>query len=367
MYDENSYILWLNSIFQISAKKKHELLEYFGSAANIWCAPSGSVRNTGILEPEEMHKLFTHKNSDEYIEKLLIDKEKTGADFIAYNDSRFPELLACIPDSPIGFYILGTLPESKHYFGMVGSRRCTEYGASVAYNISRELVKRDVVIVSGMADGIDSYAHKGAIDGGGKTVAVMGTGIDLCYPTSNRAIKERIIQNGCVISEYPPGTNGTAFTFPVRNRIISGLSQGIAVVEAARRSGSLITAGLALDQGRELFAVPGNINAPSSAGTNDMLKKGANVLTEANDVFQCLGIKKPVSKNIKEKSAKASDTALEGNEKKLCDVIDTVPRSVDELAALTGLEARVLQSTLAMLEIDGLITKMSGQRYVRKI
>lgn len=211
-----------------------------------------------------------------------------------------------------------------------------------------------------MAEGIDSSSHCGALDGGGKTIAVMGTGIDICYPKYNRKLRDRIIENGCILTEYPPGVHGTPFTFPRRNRIISGLSQGVIVVEAAKRSGSLITVTHALDQGRDVFAVPGNITSAHSMGSNNIIKDGAEVLLSADDILNYYNIKK-----TEKKSRKKPELSLDKSEKSVYDYIDLVPQSIEELAVKTGMGTSELQSTLTMLELEGAVQKLSGQRYVR--
>ncbi len=360
MYSENNYIMWLNSLLQINIKQRTKLYEHFGSAEAVWHANSREICHVSGIDSKDMYNIVLKQKNNEYMDSLISDAEKARSRFITRNDNEFPDLLKEIYDCPLGLYIIGQFPKEEPKISIVGSRNCTEYGSSVAYNISKELAKSGVVVVSGMAEGIDSYAHKGAIDGGGKTVAVMGTGIDVCYPRSNRALREKIIQNGCIISEYPPGTRGTAFTFPQRNRIISGLSKGVAVVEAAKRSGSLITVRHAIDQNRDVFVVPGNITSYSSVGCNTLIKEGAEPLLSADDILESYNIKKEVPKK-----AIIPDDSVTADEKTVFECIDLVPQSVEELAAKTGFETRTLQGILLTLELNGLIAKLSGQRYVR--
>ncbi|MBQ9518375.1 MAG: DNA-processing protein DprA [Firmicutes bacterium] len=360
MYTENAYIMWLNSLIDISAANRRRLLEHFGGAKAVWDASSADVSRVAGINSDTMYKIMRTKTGDT-IEKLLKGCEKAGARFVTYKDEEYPDILREIYDWPIGYYIIGEMPDTLYNTAIVGSRTCTEYGRETAYQISKQLAQNGVNIISGMAEGIDGCAHRGALDGGGKTVAVMGTGIDICYPSVHTALRNDIIKNGCIISEFPTGMHGTAFTFPARNRIISGLSRSVAVIEAAERSGSLITANVALDQGREVFAVPGNINSKFSKGTNGLIKQGASVLTSADDILSVYGI----DKKKKTKREKNTNNFTEPNEKSVYDAIDIVPQSVEELAAKTGLDTSTLQSTLMMLEINGHIKKMSGQRYVR--
>ena len=360
MQGENHYLMWLNSLIQISVKNRHRLIDRFGSAEAVWYASSAEISSIAELDSDNMYKLVCSKQQDN-IDTLYRDMEKAGARFITYLDEDYPEALLQIHDYPIGLYVLGEIPDNEYKIGIVGSRNCTEYGMTASYELGKFLAKNDIAVVSGMAEGIDGYAHKGALDGGGLTVAVMGTGIDVCYPKIHRALKQRIVQNGCVLSEFPPGIHGNAFTFPARNRIISGLSQGVAVIEAAARSGSLITADFALEQNRDVFALPGNITSKYSKGTNNLLKSGAQVLTAPEDILEFYNIDiKKQKKNIK-----ILNNSLAPNEKLVYDCIDLVPQSVEEIAAKTKLQTSVLQSTLAMMEINGHVKKLNGQRYVR--
>lgn len=361
MYSENNYMMWLNSLIQIGLKQRSKLIEIFGSAEAIWNAPSKEIRTAAGMNHSSMYNLTVTQHDDAYMEKLLRETEKANARFICRSDSEFPDILKEIYDCPLGLYIIGTFPQQKHKIAVVGSRNCTEYGASAAYNISRQLAENDIVIISGMADGIDSYAHKGALDAGARTIAIMGTGIDLCYPTANRALRDRIAESGCIISEYPPGMRGTAFTFPQRNRIISGLAEGVIVAEAAKRSGSLITAAMALEQGRDVFAVPGNITSKMSTGCNELIKNGAVPLLSANDILEYYNIEKP--KKVKPEAVQ--NTLLTSEEQSVFKHLSTDPMSVEEIAQKTGMETKDLQGILTMLEINGHITKLSGQRYIR--
>ena len=360
MRDENHYLMWLNSLVQVSVKNRHRLLDVFGSAKDVWNASSADVSRIAELNSDNLYKLVRSKD-DENMDELYRGMEKAGARFVTYLDEEYPEALKSISDYPIGFYIIGEMPRREYMIGVVGARSCSEYGMSVSYDIGKCLAKYDIVTVSGMAEGVDAYAHKGALDGGGKTIAVMGTGIDMCYPRGHVKLKAQIAENGCVISEFPPGTHGSSYTFPARNRIISGLSKGVAVIEAAKKSGSLITADFALEQGRTVFALPGNINSRLSVGTNALLKNGAEIITQPEDIpsFYNIDIKK------KEKNKKILNNSLAPNEKLVYDCIDLVPQSAEFVAAQTGLSASETQSTLAMLEIKGLVQRMSGQRYKR--
>ena len=210
-----------------------------------------------------------------------------------------------------------------------------------------------------MADGIDSMAHRGALDGDGFTVAVLGCGADICYPAGNRELMGRIIERGCVISELPPGTRPSKYTFPARNRIISGLSHVVAVMEADERSGTLITVNHALEQGRDVMALPGNITSRLSRGTNRLIKEGAAIITSVGDIMELLGLEE------KEKNSEKSDIPLAREEKLVYDCIHSEPVTVDEIVIKSGSSLREVQYALTMLELKQLVVKMTGQKYVR--
>lgn len=359
MNEENLYIMWLNAIIELNPKQKEDLITAFGSAKAVFEANSHDIKSKININSDDLYKITSAKTKQPP-EKHYEDLVKSGSRFISYLDNDYPYLLSEIPCKPLGLYIIGDMPTQEYKIAIVGSRRCTEYGHTVSYNIAKKLVQSDICIVSGMAEGIDSSSHNGALDGGGKTIAVMGTGIDICYPKYNRKLRERIIENGCILSEYPPGVHGTPYTFPRRNRIISGLSQGVIIVEAAKRSGSSITVNHALDQGRDVFAVPGNITSAHSIGSNQMIKDGAIVLLSADDVLDYYNIKKNEKKNKNKPKPSLDET-----ENSVYNYIDLVPQSIEELAAKTGMDTSELQSTLTMLELDGAVQKLSGQRYVR--
>lgn len=365
---ENYYIMWLNDLSGLTIKRKIELLKVFGSGEGVWNATSKDIKSMTNMHEDDIYKFIKTRNIDkvyEYIEKAY----KLGAKYITYKSSKYPELLKKIDLPPIGFYVLGELPEDNlPKVAFVGSRRCTEYGSSCCYNISKELAGKNIVIVSGMATGIDSMAHKGAIDAGGKTIAVVGTGIDVCYPSNNRGLMENIIKNGCVISEFPLGTKPNSYNFPQRNRIISGLSQAVAVIEAASRSGTLITANFALDYGRDVFALPGNITSKFSEGTNNLIKEGAFPLTSGKDILEVLNIDdRTVENKDLEKNSKKNIFSLASDEKLVYDCIDLNFVNIEEIITKTGLDIKTTQYILTMLELKGLIRKISGERYTKSV
>lgn len=267
----------------------------------------------------------------------------------------YPVLLSLIKDAPELLYYRGDLSVlSLPTVAVVGSRRATEYGKWVAYNLGKRCAEHGVVVVSGMAEGIDSYAHQGALAGGGRTVAVFGTGIDICFPVNNGGLLRQILHDGLVLSEYPPGYPASKYTFPQRNRIISGLSYATVVVEAAISSGSLITAERAAEQGREVYAVPGNINRKTSIGCNKLIADGARPLVFLDDVIADLGIRLHAS------GKKA--VRLTGLERAVHDlVLENGEIRPEEAALLTRASESEIRSAVTLLEMKGLVHYAAGR------
>lgn len=287
--------------------------------------------------------------------------EDNDARIISFWDDDYPALLKTIHDPPALLYVIGHLSE-KTALAVVGSRRCTSAGKQTTSRFSRELADRGIVIVSGLARGIDSAAHAGALEAGGETIAVLGCGVDRIYPSENRGLYRRIAEAGAIISEYLPGTEPLPGHFPGRNRIISGLSQGVLVVEAARGSGSLITAEFSLEQGREVFAVPGPITAPGSSGVNALLKDGARLVTEPQDILNVL---KPGVRTIRPATFTDCLDGLSEEQKSLVEQLSEQPVQVDDLARKSGLTPMELSAILLQLELRGAVLQLPGMRYIR--
>lgn len=269
-------------------------------------------------------------------------------------DPAYPALLAAIHDPPSSLWLRGAAePELLDELGVavVGARSCSAYGRSVARSLSRELAAAGAVVLSGLARGIDGEAHRGALDAGGRTVAVLGCGIDRDYPAAHAELARRIVASGgLVVSEYEPGVEPAPWRFPARNRIIAGLARLTVVVEARTRSGALITADMALEQGRDVMAVPGEITSALSGGTNGLLRQGAAPVTGVRDVLESLGLE------IAEPVAAPLDPAASS----LLDALEAAPRTIDELTTLTGLEAGVVAAALTALELDGRVSTGDG-------
>jgi len=357
---DDKYILWLSRIEGLGGRKILSLLDYFDNISDIFEASPDDFKNIGELSERNVANILSKRDKrliDVYVQEL----NDAGADLITIYNPLYPSLLKEIHDPPACFYMLGELPgDGIPKISVIGSRRCSEYGLTVSRKLGRELAERGAVVVSGMAKGIDSSAHRGALDGGGKTVAVLGCGVDICYPAENRILREQIIHGGCVISEYPMGAKPHPSNFPMRNRIISGLSLATVVVEAAEKSGTLITAGQALDQGREVFAVPGNVTSKLSRGTNALIKQGAALVENYADVFNLLNI--PCEEAV---VTTHESVQLKPEEKVVYDHIGQEPVNAADIMLKSGGQAQTVQYILTMLEIYGLIRKLPGARYIR--
>jgi DNA processing protein len=270
-------------------------------------------------------------------------------------DARYPELLRHIKSPPKRLYCRGDISIlKKRLVALVGARRCSEYGKWAALTLGRKLVAQGIPVVSGMANGIDTWAHTGALKGDGPTVAVLGCGIDICYPKSNRTLMEEIERRGLIISEYPPGTHPERFTFPARNRIISGISVATVIVEAGAASGSLITAGHAAEQGREIYAMPGNIDRPGSLGCNCLIRDGAIPLTTFDDILIDLGIAPDRGKARTGELSKTEAAVYQA-------VMSNGEMTIDDAIALCDLPASQLLAILTALELKGLLRCSSGK------
>lgn len=272
---------------------------------------------------------------------------------ITLADGRYPASLLQTADPPLMLYVLGRAEALAHprMLAIVGSRNPTPQGESNARLFSRSLAEADVCVVSGLALGIDGAAHTGALEGGGTTIAVVGTGLDTVYPKRHESLASRIAEHGAIVSEYPLGTPPLAAHFPQRNRIIAGLSQGTLVVEAAVRSGSLITARLAAEQGREVFAIPGSIHAPQSRGCHALIRQGAKLVESAQDILEDLRLVEPVA---------SGHTAPVTGDDSLLEAMGFDPVGLDALQARTGLDTATLQARLLELELDGLVDRLPG-------
>jgi len=340
-----------------------KLLQAFGSPDKALEADEYDLINAGIRRDVARNIIKRDFLSDP--EKEIEKIRKLNARIITFDSEEYPPLLKEIDYPPVLLYALGKkIPSDQFFIAVVGSRNASHYGIRTAGNISYRLARLGIGIVSGMAKGIDTYAHKGAIKANGYTIAVLGTGIDVIYPRENRELFQKIKESGTIITEFPTGTPPEAKNFPIRNRIISGISKGVLVVEATRRSGSLITASFAIDQGREVFAIPGMIDSIRSQGTHFLIKQGAKLVEDVEDILEEFGIR------VEEPQDKKEDKALiklNNQEKKIYECLDETPVHIDEIIRSTELDPSEVLSTLLRMELKGIVRQMPGRLFVKNI
>jgi DNA processing protein len=291
---------------------------------------------------------------------------RSGAQILLYTDPEYPPLLRQIAAPPAALYVLGSAAAlSSPQLAMVGSRSPTPAGRTTAHEFAAWFVRAGLTVTSGLAVGIDAASHEGALAGGGQTVAVCGTGLDLVYPPEHHGLAQRIAAHGALVSEFPPGTGPARANFPRRNRIISGLSVGTLVVEAARHSGSLITARLAVESGREVFAIPGSIHSALSRGCHQLIKQGAKLVEEAADVLSELQISVPKEPLTAQSMAAPKPRVLDKEYEMLLDALGFEPATIDTLVARTQLPGESVASMLLILELEGRVASLPGGRYGR--
>lgn len=395
-----SYWLWLAAKDELTALVKNQLLECFGSPEHLF-----AMSRQEFIEKTRLNKKQIDALSDKSLQRadaIQFDCEKLGISILTMEDSAYPEILCSIPDPPIILYVKGKIPdlERKPAVGIVGTRRATPYGMTMAGEFGKQLASAGMTIVSGMALGIDGAAMRGAISAGGKTIAVLAGGINICYPPEHNFLMGDIQLTGAVISENPPSTPHKGFLFPIRNRIISGLSRAVLVVEAPARSGALITAHEALEQGREVFAIPANIDAPNSMGCNHLIRDGeAAIACEPNDILREVGLspiyssKKPIKQpeqvhyddkqtveemwnrilkheeKTEENKAEKQETTQKHsnipqlqneNQKAIIDIILNGAETPEDILEQIDLPVARVMTELTMMELDGILKRENG-------
>jgi DNA processing protein len=357
------YWLALNSLSDIGPVIAKRLLSNFGSPENIFNMSSGELKKVEGVG-ENRVKSIAGFNRWGSIQKEIDNAEKNRVKLITIHDSAYPEGLKHIHNAPLVLYVKGALTDAdKFAVAIVGSRTSTNYGIQIAESMSHKLTLSGLTVVSGMARGIDTASHKGAIKAGGRTVAVLGSGIDVPYPARNRGLMKEIESSGAVISEFPLGTLPNKENFPKRNRIISALSFGVIVIEATLDSGSLITVGYALEQGKEVFAVPGNITSKNSKGTNDLIKKGAKLVESAEEVIAEL---RPQLKGVlmedRLNSVKTLPT-MNDDEKVIFSCLSNEPKHIDSIIREMNIATGRALSLLLNLELKGIVKQIEGKHF----
>lgn len=349
----------------------NKLVAHFGSPEKVLAASSSNLTAVASLRKESLAALSGEgrQHLEELANKEIERAAEKNIAIIPCDDPLYPALLKNIHDPPVVLYVLGA-PEllTCRGMGIVGSRAATHYGKDIAQQMAGSLSRQGFTIISGLALGIDTAAHNGALAAEGKTIAVLGCGLDIVYPPSNHNLYKRIASAGAVVSEYPLGTKPDSFRFPARNRIISGLSLGIVVVEAANRSGSLITASHALEQGREVFAVPGRIDSVKSAGTHTLLQQGAKLVHSINDIveeFPANVFQQSVEEAGMEEDEQVFFENLSQEEAELFEFIGVYPRTFDEIIKDSGFTAQRINEVLLLLELKGMVQTLPGKSYQR--
>ena len=356
-------LLSLCAVPEVGPITARRLIRKFGSPIAALRAPEGELTEVPRVGPKTARKikaLYTDRERLRAQVLRLIEEE--GVNVVTEDSDKYPEVLRQgADDAPLVLYMRGeVIPDDKFSIAVVGSRKATPYGLGVAEALGRELAETGFTVVSGLARGIDSASHRCALGAGGRSIGVMGSGIDVPYPAENKGLIGAMSRSGCVMSEFAPGTPPERMNFPRRNRLISGLSLGVIVVEADISSGALITADFALEQGREVFAVPGNINSPSSRGTNELIKRGARPVTGVDDIVAELA---PVLKGFIKKHKKQLDIDMTRDEKALCDIMSPEPMHIDAISRKYEQPLPKVMTVLLGLELKGVVKQTVGKRF----
>lgn len=359
----NIYSVWFHQI-HLSEYIKKQLLILTGSCQKIFEGSIEEYKHWG-LSNEAIDRLIDEKLKIRVCEKILRRCEQEEIEAIDFFDVRYPWLLREIPDPPVVLYVKGNVETLKEtMIAVVGSRQCSEYGQRMAGELGMHLAESGICVTSGMAMGIDGAAHFGALQNG-VTIGILGTGANICYPSCNWKLYQKIIEKGAVVSEYPPDMKAMPYHFPKRNRIISGMSYGVVVVEAAVRSGSLITAQLAMDYDREVYAVPGNAYQKLSQGTNTLIKQGARCIMSAEDIIEVLPDGLRIKCEVIKKNRNKLEDELAQEERIVYASVSQEPIMFEKILESTQLSYERINTTLLELEVKGLIQRLPGERYVR--
>jgi DNA processing protein len=358
MAGRERYYVGFNLVRGIGPARLRMLIDAFGDVERAWHAPADALYRVGLDRRSLENLLETRARVD--LDREVRRVAAVGAHILTWEDEGYPKLLAEIPDPPPVLYVRGELkPEDAWAVAVVGTRRASTYGREVTRRLVTVLAQSGVTIVSGLARGIDAVAHQTALEAGGRTIAVLGCGIDLVYPPEHRELARRIAAQGALVSEYPLGTQPEPGNFPPRNRIISGLSLGVVITEAGRDSGALITADYAAEQGRDVFAVPGSILSAGCAGTNRLIQDGAKPVLDAADILQELNLTMVAEQKEARQALPTTET-----EALILAHLSAEPVHVDDLTRAVGLPVAQVTSTLALMELKGMVRQVGGMKYV---
>lgn len=352
---EEKYLFWLCSIKGVGIGAIRRLMECFDTATRVYMAPEEQLRQKNILNRREQCLLLQSKKESKWKEEWG-ELDKKGIHFVSYYHDRYPEALRRLYQPPKKLLFKGKLPDPDRIaVSIVGARNCTVYGRDMARLFGCRLAREGIQIISGMALGIDGWGHQGALEGGGETFAVLGSGVEVCYPSRHRALYESVCHHGGVLSEYSIREGVHPAHFPMRNRIISGLSQGILVVEAREKSGSLITADAALEQGKDVFVIPGRIGDELSIGCNRLIRQGAIPVLTPVDIMEYYSI-------VPQRSCET-----EGEMGRILSALGTKPVHMDTLADQLGISSTELLKALLQLKKKGLIDESARDLFIKKI
>lgn len=356
--DQKAYWVGFNLVKGIGAVRLKQVLDFFGSLEVAWNSPQDGLIASGLSQ--KIVDNFRQVRNQVDLDLIMANIQKKGIKVLTWEDPDYPRRLKEINQAPPVLFINGSINvEDDWAVAVVGTRRVTPYGRQVAIEIAQFLAQNGVTIVSGLARGVDAIAHQSALQAGGRTIAVLGSGVDVVYPPEHSKLAREIVAQGALVSDYPMGTPPDGINFPPRNRIISGLSLATVVVEAGEKSGALITAEFAVDQGRDVFAVPGSILASQSEGTNKLIEQGARPLLKMTDILEILKLEQ-----IPEKQQNRKTNPINETEKKILVHLSQDPLHVDELCSLAGLPISEVSATLTMMELKGMVSQVGGMQYV---
>jgi len=362
---KSDYASWiaLSRVKGLGCVTFKKLAAHFGDPTCAFTASAEELAEIPELD-QDVVQAFRNFSAWAEVEDELGRVMNAGISIIRFNDPNYPPRLRTIADPPPFLYVKGEIRETdEKAIAIVGSRSFSEYGRRVACDLSRNLVSLGFTVVSGMARGIDGTAHEAAIDAGGRTIAVLGSGVDVAYPFEHEGLYRRISDSGAVISEFPLGTRPLAFNFPARNRLISGLSLGVVVVEATERSGSLITAALALEQGREVFAVPGQVGTSRSRGTHRLIRQGAKLVENVEDIVEEIAPQLLQRAGVTERPQRALPPNASLDARKIFGLFHERSLQIDEVIEITGLASSRVSEILLDLELQGFLRPLPGKRY----
>ncbi|HEY5669628.1 MAG TPA: DNA-processing protein DprA [Anaerolineales bacterium] len=358
MIDPKAYWVGFNLVKGIGAVRLRNLIQHFGDVETAWHASPQEMRAAGL--GPKLIETMQQVRAGVSLELVWERVHSLGIQVLTWEDEAYPRRLKEIDQPPPVLYLRDNLqPEDEWAVAIVGTRGITAYGRQVTAEIASVLARRGVTVISGLARGIDAEAHKAALNAGGRTLAVLGSGVDQIYPPEHRQLADQIIASGALMSDYAPGTPPDGVNFPPRNRIISGLSMAVIVIEAGERSGALITAEFAADQGREVFAVPGNINAPKSVGCNRLIHQGARPLLTPEDVLESLDLA-----SFQQQRVARAVLPKDEVEARLLSVLTREPMHVDDIRARVDMPIEKVSATLALMELKGMVRQLGGMNFV---